>query len=190
MHLSTGDLLRKEIKAHTALGEKAVHLIKQGELLPDEDVDRLVEQYIRSAQPDHRGIMFDGYPRTMTQLEDLAVMLKDVGRELKFGISFDAGEDVLIGRLTARRVCENCGEVYNLVSRSPKTQGKCDVCGGKLYQRRDDTQEAIGHRLVDYERQTQPILARLDADGKLLRLDASQSVQDIHRRLVEMIEDL
>ena len=95
-----------------------------------------------------------------------------------------------IARGLVDEVCENCGELYNLVSHSPKIQGQCDVCGGKLYQRRDDTHEAIGHRLVDYESQTQPILARLDADGKLLRVDASQSVKDIHRRLVGMIEDL
>ncbi|MBI1783691.1 nucleoside monophosphate kinase [Candidatus Sumerlaeota bacterium] len=190
-HLSTGDLLRAERQAGTALGRKTDEIMNRGELVPDEIVRDIVRQHAKKILAAGKGILFDGYPRNMGQLRDLDRILNDLGVRLDLGISLDIHDDRLLRRLTARRVCPNpqCQKVYNLISKPPKVEGICDACGGKLFQRGDDQPDAISKRLQEYHSQTEPMLEALRGQGKLRTVDADLSIEEVRRQLETLIAE-
>ena len=166
-HISTGDIFRANIKAQTPLGVKVKAIIDSGSLVSDELTFELIKD--RLAQDDCKnGYILDGFPRTIPQAE----MLDGLVADLKV-VNFQISDDIVIGRLSTRRVCKACGANYNIKTLPPKVEGICDKCGGELYQRDDDKQESILHRMDVYREQTEPLINYYKNKGKITDLDAS-----------------
>jgi adenylate kinase len=157
LHLATGDMLREAVAAGSPLGREAKGYMDQGALVPDDVIIRMMGE--RLGRPDAgRGFILDGFPRTIAQAEALAKLLKDLGQTLDTVVYFDVSEPELLRRLTGRRVCRKCGHTYHVTSNPPRRAGICDACGGELYQRDDDSEATVRHRLQVYQRQTAPLL--------------------------------
>ena len=155
--VATGDMLREAVAAKTALGMQAKRYMDSGALVPDEVVIGLVEE--RLARPDaHPGFVLDGFPRTAAQAQALDATLKARRMALDRVVFLDVSRDELLRRLTGRRVCRQCGTPFHIVSAAPRVADRCDRCGGELYQRSDDSSEAVANRLDVYEKQTAPLL--------------------------------
>ena len=156
-HIATGDMLREAVAAKTALGLEAKRHMDSGGLVPDDVVIGLVGE--RLAQPDAKaGCVLDGFPRTVAQAEALDALFARAGIALDRVIYFDVPRAELLRRLTGRRVCRACGRTFHLVSAPPRVAGKCDDCGGELYQRADDSEATVATRLDVYQKQTAPLL--------------------------------
>ncbi len=171
VHVSTGDLLRQEMAAGTELGNKVKGIIAEGGLVSDDIVAEMVEGRLQKDDIVAKGCLLDGFPRTVPQAEALRDILKRTGHKMAAVVSIEADQQMLITRLTARRMCTNkeCGAIFNVVAMPPKTEGICDKCGAKLYQRSDDTKEAALHRLDVYAKQTAPLIDFYKKEGKLIR---------------------
>ena len=157
-HISTGDMFREAIASSTSLGKEAKKYIDQGKLVPDEVTIGLVRERL-SKKDCENGFLLDGFPRTIAQAQALNEILKDLHIKLDAVINIDVDLDVLVDRIVGRRVCENCGAGYHITNLKPKKEGICDICGGKLIQRKDDTRETVVTRLDVYTNQTKPLLA-------------------------------
>ena len=156
-HLSTGDLLRDEVRAGTPLGIEAKRCMDQGQLVPDAVVDRMVEGRIAAAES-KRGVLLDGYPRTIAQAEALDRALGELNRRVDCVVVLEVEEAELVRRLTGRRSCPGCKAMYHVVTRPPRVEGRCDVCGTALVQRSDDREGVIVDRLAVYRRDTRPLI--------------------------------
>ena len=166
-HISTGDIFRANIKAQTPLGVKVKAIIDSGSLVSDELTFELVKD--RLAQDDCKnGYILDGFPRTIPQAEMLEKLVDDVKV-----VNFEIQDEIVIRRLSTRRVCKACGANFNVLTLPPKVEGVCDKCGGELYQRDDDKQESIMHRMDVYREQTEPLINFYKNKGKITDLDAS-----------------
>ena len=166
-HISTGDIFRANIKAQTPLGVKVKAIIDSGSLVSDELTFELVKD--RLAQDDCKnGYILDGFPRTIPQAEMLEKLVSDVKV-----VNFEIKAEIVIRRLSTRRVCKACGANFNVLTLPPKVEGVCDKCGGELYQRDDDKQESILHRMDVYREQTEPLINYYKNKGKITDLDAS-----------------
>ena len=166
-HISTGDIFRANIKAQTPLGVKVKAIIDSGSLVSDELTFELVKD--RLAQDDCKnGYILDGFPRTIPQAEMLEGLVSDVKV-----VNFEIKDEIVIRRLSTRRVCKACGANFNVLTLPPKVEGVCDKCGGELYQRDDDKQESILHRMDVYREQTEPLINFYKNKGKITDLDAS-----------------
>lgn len=151
-HVATGDIFRDEVDKGTELGKKIEEYLEEGELVPDETVNNVVRK--RLSKPDcDDGFILDGYPRTLNQANAL-----DEIKDIDLLINLDVSEEVIIERLSNRRICQECGEIYNLKSLPPEEEGVCDECSGELYQREDDKPEVIKKRLEEYKKRAEPIL--------------------------------
>ncbi len=182
--LSTGDLLRAAVREGTELGLQAKKYMDAGELVPDELVIGLAKE--RMAQPDcAKGFILDGFPRTVAQAEALEGIT-----DIDAVINIDVPQEVIVKRLTARRSCRECGAVYNLDSMPPKVPGKCDVCGGELYQRDDDNEETIRKRFAAYEAQTKPLIAYYTDKGILHTVAGGETVEDTFSRVKPILDGL
>ncbi len=173
VHVSTGDLLRAEIKAGSSLGLEAKGFMDAGRLVPDEVVAGMVAKKLDSAEVKARGFLLDGYPRTVRQAELLETALAERQMTLDAVVLLEVGRELILQRLTARRLCKGCPAIYNVMFNQPKVEGKCDVCGGELYQRSDDTLETALNRLSVYEVQTAPLIALYENKGVLVRVAAA-----------------
>ena len=157
VHISTGDMFRDAIKAQTELGMLAAKYINDGHLVPDDVTIGLVRE--RLSQPDcEAGFLLDGFPRTLPQAEALQKISKEISRDIDAVVNLECNNDELIRRISGRRVCRNCGAPYHVVTMKPKVEGVCDLCGGELYQRKDDNEEALKVRLEHYNQETKPLL--------------------------------
>jgi adenylate kinase len=186
-HLSTGDMFRDAVTNGTELGRLAKPIMERGELVPDQIVMGMVEERVGTPDCAH-GFVFDGFPRTLSQAEQLTVILKKRGFGLPLVFEFQLSEEVLMRRLAGRWTCSVGGEIYNLHDHTPKVAGVCDRDGGKLVQRSDDRPEVVKERLVSYVRQTQPLADYYRREGALAIVDASQSVETVERALIEIVE--
>ena len=157
VHISTGDMFREAIKAQTELGVLAASYINKGDLVPDDVTIGLVKE--RLSQPDcEAGFLLDGFPRTLPQAEALNEIAKSISRPIEAVINLDCDNEELVRRISGRRVCKNCGAPYHVVTMKPKVEGVCDLCGGPLFQRKDDNEEALKVRLEHYNFDTKPLL--------------------------------
>ena len=157
VHISTGDMFRDAIKAQTELGKLAQGYINHGDLVPDDVTIGLVRE--RLSMPDcANGFLLDGFPRTLPQAEALSKLTKEISRDIDVVINLDCDNQELVRRISGRRVCRNCGAPYHIVTLKPKVEGVCDLCGGELYQRKDDNEEALKVRLAHYVQDTKPLL--------------------------------
>jgi adenylate kinase len=176
VQISTGDILRAAVAEGTELGRQAESVMKAGNLVSDELIMGIMEQ--RLNQDDCKaGYLLDGFPRTIPQAEALKLLLEKMGEKLDCALELDIAREVIIDRLTTRRTCTRCGEIYNVKSKPPKVEGICDVCGGDIVQRDDETEEAILNRLEVYAEQTAPLIGYYRDEGLLLTIQGSDSDQ-------------
>lgn len=177
-HISTGDMLREAVKQGTEMGKKAKEYMDKGQLVPDEVIIGVVKD--RLGQPDCKvGFLLDGFPRTLPQAEALDQTLKEMGIKLDAVINIRVPREKIVDRITGRRVCRSCGDTYHVVNKPPKESGKCDKCGGELYQRSDDTAETVNKRLDVYEAQTQPLLDYYGKQGIVLDINGDQPINKV-----------
>jgi len=184
-HVSTGDMLRAAVKQGTAIGLKAKDQMDRGELLGDDLIMEMVAERLGESDVRARGFILDGCPRTVTQAEKLASVLAPFDLDLAIDIEIHTGQ--VLRRLAARRVCMDCGANYSLSS-PPLINWTCDVCGGEVVQREDDTEEAIERRLELYERQTTPLIEWYRDRNKLETVPGTGSPDAVTRRMVKVIE--
>lgn len=184
--VSTGDMLRAAMAAHTALGEQARVYVDRGALVPDEIMIDLIEQ--RLAQPDaRRGFVLDGFPRTLPQAEALDGVLDAAGRALDAVLYFRVSDEAIVRRLTGRWVCRQYGHIYHLTFNPPKTAGRCDVDGSELYQREDDRPETVRHRLEVYHRETDPVVEFYRGRGLFDTVDAEGDIEAVYQTVLRTI---
>lgn len=182
-HISTGDLFRAAIKNKTPLGLKVKEVLDRGQLVSDDLTVSLVEEALASLGS--KSFILDGFPRTTAQADALAELLKRRNLTLDRVISLKVPNELLMGRLTGRRVCKNCGTTYHVDAKPPKVANVCDVCGGEVVQRPDDRPEAISTRLEAYESSTRPLKAYYE-DRKLLReIDGTGETEDVFKRVLK-----
>ncbi len=185
LHISTGDLLREAVRKETDLGKKAKEYMEKGELVPDDLIIALIEEVM----PAGGGVIFDGFPRTIAQAEALDRMLSGKGLDLSKVIFFDVEDNLVVERLSGRRVCPSCGEVYHIKYNPPKEDDVCDRCGTKLIQRKDDKEEVVRNRLSVYREQTQPLIDYYKQKGILVRLDAGRDIEEIYGDLLRLVDE-
>jgi len=187
-HISTGDIFRKNVAEGTPLGVEAKRYMDAGQLVPDEVVIAMVKD--RLSQPDcEAGFMLDGFPRTLPQAEALDEALSSMGLALDAVVSIEVPRDVLMGRLTARRQCRQCGRIYNVMGEMPAVEGVCDTCGGEVYQRDDDTLEAATKRLNDYDAITSQLVPFYSGQGLLHDIDGNRAVDAVFADIKNILED-
>lgn len=175
--VSTGDIFRKNIQEGTELGKLANSYMTKGELVPDEVTINIIAD--RLEQPDvQKGIILDGFPRTVAQAEALNTILAKKGQKVDMVLNLTTPEEEIIERIVSRRVCENpeCKTIYNTIMNPPKQEGICDKCGGKLIQRQDDNEETIKARIATYMEQTSPLVAYYQKQGILRTEEVSQRI--------------
>ncbi|MGB9804046.1 adenylate kinase [Desulfofundulus sp.] len=177
-HISTGDMFRAAIKEGTEMGKKAKEYMDKGELVPDDVVVGMVRD--RLQKPDcEKGFLLDGFPRTLAQAQALDDTLQTMGIQLDAVINIAVPRDKLMARLTGRRVCRSCGASYHILFNPPQVEGKCNSCGGELYQRSDDNEEAVSNRLDVYEAQTQPLIDYYASKGLLKNINGDQEIKKV-----------
>ncbi len=186
-HISTGDMFREAIKAGTPLGNLAASYINQGHLVPDEVTIGLVKE--RLSQPDcANGYLLDGFPRTIPQAEALEEIAKEIHRPVSMVINITADKDALIQRISGRRVCKTCAAPYHLIFKPSKVEGVCDLCGGPLFQRKDDTVEVLSERLDAYETQTKPLVQFYEKKDVLHEVDGLQDIEDVFQDISKLLK--
>ncbi|PCK72430.1 adenylate kinase-like protein [Paenibacillus larvae subsp. larvae B-3650] len=174
-HISTGDAFRLAMSQGTPLGIKAKGYVDKGLLVPDEITNGIVKE--RLEQPDcAKGFLLDGYPRTIAQADALDEMLKSQSRQIDHVMNLTVDRELLLARLTGRRICKSCGATYHVLFNPPKHEGICDKCGGELYQRSDDTEEKVGTRLDEYTNKTAPLLDYYRQKGILREVNGEQDI--------------
>ncbi len=174
VQISTGDILRGAVAAGTELGKKAESAMKAGDLVSDDLIMGIMAERLKEDDC-KAGYLLDGFPRTIPQAEALKIMLAEMGETLDCAVEIDVPRDVILDRLTTRRTCTGCGEIYNVKSNPPKTEGVCDKCGEPVVQRDDETEEAISNRLNVYNDQTAPLVGFYKEEGLLLSVEATSS---------------
>jgi adenylate kinase len=184
--ISTGDILRAAVKEGTPLGKEAKSYMDKGQLVPDSVVIGIVEDRIQ--QPDCRnGYMLDGFPRTVPQAEALDEMLRKRKAKIDHVVSVEVARDELVKRLTGRRTCRECGAGFHVHFDPPKKAGRCDKCGGELYQRDDDNEKTVTARLQVYESQTLPLIEYYKKQGKLRAVDGVGEMKTIFERITKVL---
>ncbi len=185
--ISTGDILRKAVADGTQLGKEAKSYMDSGGLVPDSVVIGLVKE--RLAQDDCKaGYILDGFPRTTPQAEELDNVLVAMGSPLDTALSVDVDPDILMKRLTGRRTCKSCQQMYNIHFGAPQKEGVCDKCGGELFQRDDDKEDTIKNRLEVYEKSTAPLIDYYEKKNILKSVEGMGSVDDIFNKVCSILE--
>lgn len=185
-HISTGDMFRAAIKEGTELGLKAKSFMDQGALVPDEVTIGIVRERL-SKEDCNKGFLLDGFPRTVAQASALEEIVKDLGKKIDYVINIDVDSDLLLKRLTGRRICKDCGSTYHLVFNPPAVEGVCDKCGGELYQRSDDNEETVANRLEVNIKQTQPLLNFYEELGYLRNINGVQEIGKVFEDIEALI---
>lgn len=177
VHISTGDMLRAAIKNQTPVGLKAQEFMSQGKLVPDEIIHDIIVERL-SNDDVKQGFLFDGYPRTLEQAKDLTKILESLSMKIDAVVNLDIDDQVVVQRITGRRICMKCGNIHNIYFKAPKVEGICDVCGETLTTRSDDNEESLKIRLSAYHTQTQPVIEYYEKDGVVKHINANQKPED------------
>ncbi|HWQ76525.1 MAG TPA: adenylate kinase [Syntrophomonas sp.] len=181
-HISTGDMFRAAIGQETELGLKVRTILEKGQLVPDEITIGIVKERLAEADCGN-GFLLDGFPRTIPQAYALADILEESHRTLDAAINIEVPDDVLIPRMTGRRVCRQCGATYHIEFNPPQVAFKCDRCSGELYQRSDDSKDTVADRLAVYARQTQPLIMHYAHAGVLKTINGNQSPMKVFNQI-------
>jgi len=188
-HISTGDMFRAAMKEGTELGLKAKSFIDKGELVPDEVTIGIVRE--RLGKDDcEKGFLLDGFPRTVAQAEALEKILQELNKKIDYVINIDVDQEILMERLTGRRICKDCGATYHLVFNPPTQNDKCDKCGGELYQRADDNEETVANRLEVNLKQTKPLLDFYSEKGYLRNINGQQQIDQVFEDISALLGGL
>ena len=188
VQLSTGDMLRAAVKSGTPVGLQAKAVMEAGELVSDAIVSGIIGE--RLDQPDtEKGVIFDGYPRTAAQADQLDALLAERGRTLDKVIELAVNEDALVARIVGRFTCANCGAGYHDVFKQPKVAGTCDVCGQHEFKRRpDDNEETVRTRMAEYRAKTEPIIPIYEKRGLLARVDGMADMGEVTRAIEAILD--
>lgn len=188
-HVSTGDLFRANIRENTELGKKAKEYTDQGLLVPDSVTIAMVEDRLKK-EDCKNGALLDGFPRTIKQAEALDEMLdKSFGAKVTIVPCIDVNTNDLVSRISGRRMCKN-GHVFHVVTKPPKTEGVCDVCGEPLYQRADDCEATVQTRLAAYEESTAPLIGFYEQKGVLCHIDGNAEIQNVTKAMIAAIDEV
>jgi len=185
--ISTGDILRAAVKEGTPMGKKAKEYMDSGKLVPDEVVIGIMQDRLKEADC-AKGFILDGFPRTVAQAEALEKMLKELNMPIDKVLALEVPDEVLIERLTGRRTCKSCGQMYHVKFDPPKNVDKCDKCNGELFQRDDDKEETIKNRLSVYHAQTAPLLDFYGKKGMVIKIDGTKTPDEIFKSLINVLE--
>ena len=188
-HISTGDMFRAAIKEETPLGLEAKSFMDKGELVPDEVTIGIVRERLGKADCE-KGFLLDGFPRTVAQADALENILSDLSRKIDYVINIDVDQEILMERLTGRRICKSCGATYHLVFNPPTKEGECDRCGGELYQREDDNEATVKNRLDVNIKQTKPLLDFYENKGYLRNINGQQEIGKVFTDLDSLLRGL
>lgn len=187
-HLSTGDIFRAEMAAKTALGQKAMEYVNHGKLVPDNIVTEMVAQKL--VNPKVERYLLDGFPRNLEQAQALSSLLVKQGAGIDMVLFLDLSHEEAMKRLTSRRLCGGCGEVFNVLSRPPRAEGKCDKCGKDLIQRDDDSEATARKRLMVYEDLTRPLVSYYKVEQVFQEVDAGRAPADVTASLAAIVQPL
>ncbi len=179
--LTTGNILRGKKASGDEEGLLIASFIDKGKLVPDELIDRIVREELQ-VEKYSGGVIFDGYPRNLHQAQELEKTVN-----IDKVIFLDVPDGVVVKRMSARRVCEKCGENFNLISKPPKVSGVCDLCGGRLIQREDDTEQSIAVRLNIYHDLTEPLVKHYELRGKLIRIDGTKGIEEVRGEIAKQV---
>ncbi len=182
-HISTGDIFRKNVKEGTELGQKAKDYMDKGQLVPDEVVVAIVEDRLKEKDCSD-GFLLDGFPRTVNQAEQLDSVLTKMGVEIDWVININVKKETLIQRAVGRRICRNCGATYHITFKATKKEDICDVCGGEVYQRNDDTEETVTKRIEVYIKETQPLIEYYSKKQSLITTDGEQDIHKVYKDIL------
>jgi len=186
VQISTGDILRNEVRNETELGIKAKQFMDKGELVPDELIIKMIENRIEK-EDCRRGFLLDGFPRTIDQAVSFDNMLEQKNLTLDAVIYLSVSDEEIINRLIYRRVCPTCGAIYHLKNKPPKQDMVCDICGSKLIQRSDDTKETVENRLKVFKEHTLPLIEYYKKQNKLYTIDGSGSVDEVFSQIASIL---
>ena len=185
-HISTGNLFREAIKNGTPLGMEAKGYMDGGKLVPDSITIGLVEEVLKNLKG--QAFVLDGFPRTVPQAEALVGLLKNLNLKVDKSLFLEVPLDMLLGRLTGRRVCKSCGAVYHVETKSTAKEGVCDACGGMVVQRADDKEEVIRTRLEAYEQSTRPLKDYYKTHGPYGEVNGVGSTEDVYGRIIKALQ--
>jgi adenylate kinase len=185
-YFSAGDLARDLAKKDERIRE----IVDSGKLIPEEEMTKQVIAFLEKEQPFLDNILFDGFPRFITQYEALRKFLESKGKDIDVVFSIDISKDVSVKRIMSRRICPKCGQVFNLLTNPPKVDGKCDNCGSLLVQRTDDTPSKLETRFEYYKSTTEPLIDYLLNKGVLIRVDGDRPIDVISQEIIAHIESL
>ena len=188
-HISTGDMLRDNVRNNTELGNLAKSYMDAGHLVPDDVIIAMVEKRLQEDDC-QKGYLLDGFPRTLVQAEAFEKIENKIGKPVECVIALEVGFDTLVERITGRRICPKCGAIYHIHNKPSKVEGICDVCGSELTQRKDDTVEQLTVRMDGYEKSTKPVIDFYDKRGIVSYIDASQETAAVFEKVKEALSKL
>lgn len=185
-HISTGDMFRAAVREETEMGLAAKSYMDQGQLVPDHVVIGIVRE--RLGKDDcKKGFLLDGFPRTVAQAIALDETLQEMNRKIDHVINIDVDREILLGRLTGRRICRSCGATYHVIFNPPEAPGKCDKCGGELYQRDDDNEKTVATRLDVNIEQSAPLLSYYQEKDLLRNIDGQQEIGNVFEEIANLL---
>lgn len=188
-HISTGDIFRANISQGTELGLQAKAYAEQGKLVPNEITNKMVKDYLATLSDKKNGYLLDGYPRTLDQAKAFEEMTDGTDLAVDVILAMDVPTDVLTRRITGRRTCKDCGEIYNIYSKPTKVEGVCDRCGGELTQRKDDNEESLKVRLDEYSNNTEPVIDYYEKKNMVSHINADASMDEIWSSVKEALKN-
>ncbi len=187
-HIATGDIFRENIKFKTPVGIEALKYIEKGILVPDEITDEMLRLRLQKEDVKNFITLLDGYPRNLHQASKTIELLAEIKRQIDLIIWLNTPESIIIDRICNRRLCKDCGQVYNIKNFPSKVEGKCDKCNGELYQRQDDNEEFVANRLQEYEKATLPLIDFYKNKVSILEIDTSiGSLEENYEKIVNAI---
>lgn len=188
LHLSTGDILRKAVADQTPLGLEAKRYMEEGGLVPDEVVIGLVKERINQDDARQRGVLFDGFPRTIPQADALGAALSDLGLKLDAVVSVEVDPEAIVRRITSRRQCRGCGKILNVATHGDVAA--CPECGGEVYQRDDDTEVVVRKRLAAYDEQTSKLVPYYRERGNLYTVDGNRTPDEVYAEISSILHGI
>lgn len=186
-HISTGDIFRKALKEQTKYGVIAKYFIQFGHLVPDDYTISMVRDYLKTHEFEN-GFILDGFPRTIIQARELESIAKEFKFKIDAVLNLDVNFEQLAKRLSGRRTCKECGATYHVEYNLPKKAGICDKCGGELYQRPDESEEAVKVRLDTYTKQTKPLIDYYTMKGEITNINGDQSMENVFKEIKKSLE--
>lgn len=185
-HISTGEMFREAISNNTPLGKKAKEIISSGNLVPDEITIQIVSEKLISMD-NKKGFLLDGFPRTLFQAQKLDEILNKLSIKIDAVINIVVEQDILIDRIVGRRICKDCQAAYHVKTLKPKVDGVCDICGGELVQRKDDTYETVLNRFKIYDEQTKPIIEYYQKQNLIKNINGEESIEKIFENIKNLL---